>query len=105
MDPGELVDAEAGAALAAEQDEARGEDGVDEQAEVGSLDEKRRVADEGDGGFAGTHLGRELRGAGERRCVAFAHEPGELLELGDAGRVGGRHGDWMRGLSFRTFRG
>ncbi len=103
VDLGQLADAEAGAALAAEQDEARREDGVDEQAEVGGLDEEGGVADEGDGGFAGAHQGRELWSAGEWRCVAFAYQAGELLELGDAGGVGGRHGDWMRAGEVGTF--
>ena len=73
--------ADAGTALAAEQDEAGGKNGVDEQGAAGGLDEEGRVADEGDGGIAGGDPGRPGWGAGERLRVALAYKTPELREF------------------------
>ena len=71
---GRSRDAESGAALTAEEDEARGEDGVDEEVWPADLDEEGGVADEGDGEVAGSGKARFVLGAGDGVGVRFADE-------------------------------
>ena len=81
VDGGKVAWEEAGAALAAEEDEAGGEDGVDEEGAAGGLDEEGGVSDEGDGGVAGGDGGRGAGVAGEGVGVAFADHVPELGEF------------------------
>jgi hypothetical protein len=91
VDGRQVADAEAWVALTAENNQTRGEDGVDEQRAAGGLDEERGVPDEGDGGVAGGDGGRELGFAEEGLFVTLADEAPKLAEFSDGEREGARH--------------
>jgi len=81
VDGREIVDVDARAALTAQQDEARGEDGIDEQSAACGLDEEGRVPDEGDGSFAGSDGRRSARFAAKRLGVALAYGLPDAAEV------------------------
>ena len=83
VDGGEVGDTDAGAALATQDDQAGGEDGVDEDVFAGELEEEGGVADEGDAELRGEDAGDGVGVAGEGLGVALADELDELLELLD----------------------
>ncbi len=91
VDGREIADEQTGAALAAQDDEASGEDWVDEQGTAGDLDEERGVSDEGDGGVVGGYGGRGLGFAEERLLMALADEAVKLTEFADGERNCARH--------------
>ncbi len=81
VDGRQVLEEHAGAALAAQQDQACGEDGVDKEVAAGDLDEEGRVADEGDAELAGIDETRRNRRSRERQAVAFTHHGPELFQL------------------------
>jgi hypothetical protein len=86
VDGGKVFDEEAGLALAAEDDEAGGEDGVDEDVAAADLEEEGGVADEGDAELGG---GDQFGGAGlagERALMALTGDAQKLAHLSDRER-------------------
>lgn len=78
VDRRKLADAQAGMALTAEEEQAFGEDGVDEDSAAAGLDEEGGVSDEGDGGVVRGNGGWEMDFPEQRLGVAFADEAPEL---------------------------
>lgn len=78
VDGGKIGNAKAGTSLPPEHDEPRGKDGIDEEGLAGGLNQKRRMANEGDGCLGRANLGRLGWSAGERPGVALAYQTPEL---------------------------
>lgn len=94
----QVADEYTGAALAAQDNQARGEDGINEKAVAAGLEQERGMTDEGDGGFVRGYRRGDLGDSGEGRSVAFAYQAPELFEFRDPeGRVASHSIDWMRG--------
>ena len=75
VDRGQIVDPDAGVAKAAKDDQPAGEDRVDENGLAADLNQKRRMADEGDAQFSGRGENRTtadaLQGRGGRLADQF----------------------------------
>jgi hypothetical protein len=83
IDGGHLFDEEAGAALAAKDDEAGGEDGVDEYVAGADLKKEGGVSDEGDAEFRGSDDLGPTGLAEEGVLVALLNDAKELTYLTD----------------------
>ena len=81
IDRREIGDAESGTSLASKNDEARSEDGVNQQGLAGGLDEKRRMADKSDRGLAVFDDRRNRRCTRERLGMALSYQPPELTQF------------------------
>jgi hypothetical protein len=92
VDGGKVAKAETGSALAAEHDQARCKDGIDQQSTASELEEERRMSDEGDSGVASGDVRGKLWLAEQRLLMAFADQAVELSEFGEREGLGTRHG-------------
>jgi len=90
IDGRQIANGKSGALEAFEQEKPVGEDRVDEDVEVGELDQKRRVADPGDGDLVALEAGED-RDAMAARAFGPPRFPDHLAEEGArAERPGGR---------------
>lgn len=87
VDGRQVLQAQARSTLAAQQHQARCEDGINQDIAAGDLDQKRRVTDERNAELVGVDQLRQRMRAGKRRTMARAHDVPQLHELAQNWRL------------------